>query len=81
MVSYVPTLESIQEVNVVTNSMDAEQGLAGGAAVNVQTRSGTNAVHGTGFGYHTDEHLKAWPMRFDDAALNTGKKPKQSYNE
>jgi len=37
VVSYIPTLESIQEVNVVTNSMDAEQGLAGGAAVNVQT--------------------------------------------
>ena len=36
--SYVPTLESIEEVNVVTNSMDAEQGLAGGAAINVQTK-------------------------------------------
>ena len=81
VVSYVPTLESIQEVNIVTNSMDAEQGLAGGAAVNVQTRSGSNAVHGSAFGYYTDEHLKAWPMRFDDAALNTGKKPNQSYNE
>jgi hypothetical protein len=81
VVSYIPTLESIQEVNVVTNSMDAEQGLAGGAAVNVQTRSGSNVVHGSAFGYHTDQHLKAWPMRFDDAALNTGDKPKQSYNE
>jgi hypothetical protein len=79
--SYIPTLESIQEVNVVTNSMDAEQGLAGGAAVNVQTRSGSNVVHGSGFEYHTDQNLKAWPVRFDDAALNTGKKPKQSYNE
>ena len=43
VVSYIPTLESIQEVNIVTNSMDAEQGLAGGAAINVQTRSGSNA--------------------------------------
>ncbi|MDP9224102.1 MAG: carboxypeptidase-like regulatory domain-containing protein, partial [Actinomycetota bacterium] len=49
VVSYIPTLESIQEVNVVTNSMDAEQGLAGGAAVNVQTRSGSNVVHGSAF--------------------------------
>ncbi len=79
--SYVPTLESIQEVNVVTSSMDAEQGLAGGAAINVQTRSGTNALHGSAFEYHTDNHLKAWPMRFGDAALNTGEKPKQVYNE
>ncbi|HYK92280.1 MAG TPA: TonB-dependent receptor [Acidobacteriota bacterium] len=79
--SYVPTLESIQEVNVVTSSMDAEQGLAGGAAISVQTRSGTNDLHGSAFEYHTDNHLKAWPMRFDDAALNTGNKPKQVYNE
>ncbi len=81
VVSYIPTLESIQEVNVVTNSMDAEQGLAGGAAVNVSTKSGTNALHGSGFEYFTNQHLKAWPMRFDDAALNTGDKPKMSYDE
>jgi hypothetical protein len=81
VVSYIPTLESIQEVNVVTNSMDAEQGLAGGAAVNVQTKSGSNVIRGSAFEYHTDEHLKAWPMRFDDAALNTGDKPKMSYNQ
>jgi hypothetical protein len=81
VVSYIPTLESIQEVNVVTNSMDAEQGLAGGAAVNVQTRSGSNAFHGSGFEYHSDQHLKAWPMRFGDVALNTGDKPKASYDQ
>jgi Carboxypeptidase regulatory-like domain len=81
VVSYIPTLESIHEVNVVTNSMDAEQGLAGGAAVNVQTKSGSNSIRGSAFEYHTDEHLKAWPMRFDDAALNTGNKPKMSYNQ
>ena len=76
--SYVPTLESIEEVNVVTNSMDAEQGLAGGAAVNVQTKSGTNALRGSAFEHFTNEHLKAWPMRFDDAALNTGDKPRRA---
>ena len=79
VVSYIPTLESIEEVNIVTNSMDAEQGLAGGAAINVQTRSGTNVMHGSGFEYFTNQHLKAWPMRFDDAALNTGDKPDASY--
>ena len=79
--SYVPTLESIQEVNVVTSSFDAEQGLAGGAAINVQTRSGTNDIHGSVFEYHTDNHLKAWPMLFGDAALNTGNKPKLVYNQ
>src|SRR5206468_10387706 len=60
VVSYIPTLESIQAVNVVTNSFDAEQGLAGGAAINVQTRSGANTTHGSGFEYFTNQDLKAW---------------------
>jgi hypothetical protein len=81
VVSYIPTLESIDQVNIVTNSMDAEQGLAGGAAVNVVTKSGTNDLHGAGFEYFTNQHLKAWPMRFDDAALNTGDKPEASYHQ
>jgi hypothetical protein len=81
VVSYIPTLESIDEVNIVTNSMDAEQGLAGGAAVNVVTRSGTNNLRGSAFEYFTNQHLKAWPMRFDDAALNTGDKPEASYHQ
>jgi hypothetical protein len=79
--SYVPTLESIQEVNVVTSSFDAEQGFAGGAAINVQTRSGGNQIHGSLFGYHTNNHLKAWPMEFDNASVNTGNKPKTIYNQ
>jgi Carboxypeptidase regulatory-like domain/TonB dependent receptor-like, beta-barrel len=81
VVSYIPTIESLQEVNIVTNSFDAEQGLAGGAAVNLQTKSGTNQMHGSAFEYHTDNHLKAWPDQIDDPQLNTGNKPKQVYNQ
>src|SRR5439155_4474723 len=55
----VPTLESIDSVNVTTNSFDAEQGLAGGAVINVQSKSGTNQLHGSGFEYHYNQHLKA----------------------
>src|SRR5205823_4500689 len=57
VVAYIPALESIQEVNVVTNSFDAEQGLAGGAVINVQIKSGTNDLHGSAFEYHSDNHL------------------------
>ena len=57
--SYVPALESIESVNVVTGSFDAEQGLAGGAQVSVQVRSGSNEIHGAGFEYHSDNNLKA----------------------
>nr|MCU0229316.1 carboxypeptidase-like regulatory domain-containing protein [Bryobacterales bacterium] len=50
--SYVPALESIETVNIVTNSFDAEQGLAGGASVNVIVRSGTNETRGALFHFH-----------------------------
>ena len=57
--AYVPALESIETVNIVSNSFDAEQGLAGGAAISVQIKSGTNDLHGSAFEYHSDQHLKA----------------------
>lgn len=56
--AYVPALESLEAVNVVTGSFDAEQGLAGGSAINVQIKSGTNTVHGSAFEYHTNEKLR-----------------------
>ena len=55
----IPNLEAIEDVNVTTNSFDAEQGLAGGAVINVQTKSGGNAFHGTAYEYHNNQHLKA----------------------
>jgi hypothetical protein len=61
-VAYIPTLEAIETVNIVTNSFDAEQGLAGGAAVNVQLKSGTNQLHGSAFEFHNDNALNAKPV-------------------
>ena len=48
-IAYVPSTEAIEAVNVTTNSFDAEQGSAGGAAVNVTMKSGTNELHGVAF--------------------------------
>jgi hypothetical protein len=56
---YVPPAESIQEVNVVTNAFDAEQGLAGGAAVNVSIKTGGNDFHGVGWGYDTNSRFQS----------------------
>jgi Carboxypeptidase regulatory-like domain len=56
--AYVPALESLDTVNVVTNSFDAEQGLAGGSAINAQIKSGTNVFRGSAFEYHTNEKLR-----------------------
>jgi hypothetical protein len=56
--AYVPALESLETVNIVTNSFDAEQGLAGGSAINAQIKSGTNNLHGSAFEFHTNEKLR-----------------------
>jgi hypothetical protein len=54
---YVPPAESIETVNIATNNFDAEQGFAGGAAINVITKSGTNEFHFVMFEHHTDSRL------------------------
>jgi len=75
--AYVPALESIETVNVVTNNFDAEQGLAGGAAINVQIKSGTNTLHGSVFEYHADNKTKARPFFMAPAE----RKPKYISNQ
>jgi outer membrane receptor protein involved in Fe transport len=57
--SYVPSAEAIEEVSITTNSYNAEQGMAGGAAINVVVKSGTNNFHGTAWGYDTNSALRA----------------------
>ncbi|HYM11762.1 MAG TPA: TonB-dependent receptor [Bryobacterales bacterium] len=56
---YVPPEETIDVVNITTDSFDAEQGMAGGAAVTVTTKSGTNQLHGVAFAYWDDNKLQA----------------------
>jgi hypothetical protein len=56
---YVPPAETIDVVNISTDSFDAEQGMAGGAAVTVTTKSGTNELHGVGFAFWDDNKLQA----------------------
>jgi hypothetical protein len=55
--SIVPTLDSIQEFRLLTNSFDAEYGKFAGAIVNVLTKSGTNSFHGTVFEYLRNDKL------------------------
>lgn len=44
-----PSEDSIQDVKVVTNSYDAENGRFSGAQIQVISKSGTNHVHGSAF--------------------------------
>ena len=51
--------EIVQEFRVSSNSYSAEQGRAGGAVVNVITKSGSNHPHGTAFYYLRDSSFGA----------------------
>ncbi|HWF10183.1 MAG TPA: carboxypeptidase-like regulatory domain-containing protein [Bryobacteraceae bacterium] len=54
-----PSTDSIQEVAILTSNFAPEFGTAGGAVVNMVTKSGTNSLHGTGYDYLVNEALNA----------------------
>jgi hypothetical protein len=57
--SIIPTLDSIEEFRLLTNSFNAEYGRFSGAIVNVLTKSGTNQVHGSVYEFLRNEKLDA----------------------
>jgi hypothetical protein len=57
---YVPPVESIQEVNISTNNFDAEQGMTGGAAVTVITKTGTNILRGTAIAMYDSSAMRTF---------------------
>jgi hypothetical protein len=58
-VRYFPPLDSVQEEQVNRSGYQPEFGFSSGAAINVVTKSGTNAFHGDAFGYLTDRYTIA----------------------
>jgi hypothetical protein len=54
-----PSIDVVQEFKIQTNFFSAEFGQTGGAVVNMVTRSGTNAFHGTGYYFLRDAALNA----------------------
>jgi hypothetical protein len=78
-VAYVPPGEAIQTVSVSTSAFDAEQGAAGGAAVNVTIKTGTNQLHGSVFERNTNNEFAAVHNYFSPASLN--RNPKNIFNQ
>ncbi|HJZ72055.1 MAG TPA: carboxypeptidase-like regulatory domain-containing protein, partial [Vicinamibacterales bacterium] len=64
-VMYVSPAETIDTVDVSTSSFDAEQGMAGGGAVTVVTKSGTNSFRGSALEYFNNDKLNAKPYYFN----------------
>ncbi len=54
-----PTLDSVQEVQLVRNSYDAQYGRSGGGVFSIVTKGGTNQFHGQGFEFLQNSVLDA----------------------
>ncbi|MCC6163880.1 MAG: TonB-dependent receptor [Acidobacteria bacterium] len=57
--AYIAPAETVETVNISTNSFDASQGMTGGAAVSVVTKSGTNELKGSAFYFRNDSKWNA----------------------
>jgi hypothetical protein len=53
------TLEAVKEFQITASGANAEFGRSAGGIINVVTKSGTNAIHGSGFEYFRTESLTA----------------------
>jgi hypothetical protein len=56
---FTPSIEAVEEVQVITNQFSAEYGRASGGRVNIRTRSGSNRYRGRLFYFFRDEALDA----------------------
>ncbi len=54
-----PSVDALEEVAIETSNFAAEYGTAGGAMINMVTKSGTNGFHGSVYDYGTNEALNA----------------------
>jgi len=71
----VMSLDSVQEVDIVKGVLPAEYGGVAGGQVNIISRSGTNAFHGSGF--YNYQNLKMNARRF----LSSTPKPVGTFNQ
>ena len=54
-----PSIDAISEFKVITNGFAAEYGRTSAGIVSLSIKSGTNDLHGTGFGFFRDESMDA----------------------
>lgn len=64
-----PSLEAIDEVQVITNQFSAEYGRASGGRINFRTRGGAEMFHGRVFYFFKDESLNSNTFRNNSLGL------------
>lgn len=66
---FTPSMEAVEEVQIIRNQFAAEYGRASGGRVNLRTRGGSNKFHGRGFYFFRDESLDANSWRNNTLGL------------
>jgi hypothetical protein len=68
------TNESVQEFGIQQSSLDVSTDLTSSGAVNILTKSGTNSLHGSGFGFFRRSEFAAnnAPIICNNASLQAG---------
>ena len=54
-----PNVDAIHEMKLDSNNFSADQGRSAGGVVNILTKSGTNDIHGSLYGFYRNEALDA----------------------
>ncbi len=62
--------DAISEFRVISNRFDAEVGGSSGGAINVVTKSGTNTLAGSAFGFYRGASLRAKGAREQDTSVD-----------
>jgi hypothetical protein len=73
-----PSLEAVEEVQVIANQFSAEYGRASGGRINVKTRAGAESLRGRLFFFFQDEALNA--NTFRNNSLGLKRLPLQEHN-
>jgi carboxypeptidase family protein len=73
-----PSIEAVDEVQVITNQFSAEYGRASGGRINIRTRGGSRDFRGRAFYFFRDEALNA--NTFRNNSLGLPRLPLQEHN-
>lgn len=68
--AFTPSVDAVQEFKIVTSNFSAQYGRAGGAVLNVTTRSGANKLHASAWEYIRNTAFDAYGPLY-----GTGEKP------
>ena len=63
-ITLTPSVDSVQEFKILTSAFSAEYGHAAGGVVSIQTKSGSNSLHGSAYEFYRPNFGAARPFSF-----------------